>query len=158
MHSPPRLPPTGRPSRRAGFTLVEVLVVIGIIMALTSVVTVNVIRYRAEARVKEAKIQISQLKTALQTYFVEQSRYPTQGQGLEALLRIPDRPPVPRDYPEGGYLDSLVLPVDPWGSPYLYLAPGRSGEPFEVLSYGEDLESGGEGRAADISSSFLTTF
>lgn len=140
-------------TNQAGFTLIEMLVVLGIIMGLVTVVSVNVVRQRADARVKEAHIQISNLKTAIQTYYVEQGRYPTQAQGLAALVNRPTAAPLPVRYPEGGYLDSLVLPDDPWNNAFIYLAPGRHGEPFEILSYGEDGEPGGTDRAAEISSS-----
>lgn len=67
----------------------------------------------------------------------------------------PETPPLPREYPDEGYLESRTVPEDPWGSPYLYLSPGREGEAYEIFTYGSDGEPGGEGEAADISSSDL---
>lgn len=142
-------------NRVQGFTLIEILVVLVIIMSLAGIVGVNVIRHQAESRVKSAILQIGQLESALQTYFVEQGRYPTQAQGLEALVRRPTVDPVPPQYPEGGYLAKTRLPLDPWGNPYVYVAPGRNREPYEIISYGSDGEPGGAGHAADISSSNL---
>ncbi len=141
--------------RAGGFTLIEILVVLVIIMSLAGIVGVNVIRHQAESRVKSAILQIGQLESALQTYFVEQGRYPTQTQGLEALVRRPTMDPVPPKYPEGGYLAKTRLPLDPWGNPYVYLAPGRNREAYEIITYGSDGEPGGDGHAADISSSNL---
>jgi len=140
-------------STRPGFTLIEVLVVLFILMSLAGIVTVNVVRYQAEARVKQAHLQISQLSEALHAYHLDQGRYPTQAQGLRALVEAPTQAPVPRAYPQDGYLMRRALPRDPWGNEYIYLMPGRDGEPFEILSYGSDNEPGGTGSAADISSS-----
>ena len=73
-------------------------------------------------------------------------------QGLDALCTAPTHDPVPPDYPEGGYLDSLEVPKDPWKRDYVYFMPGRSGKPFEVITYGRDGEPGGEDQDEDISS------
>ncbi len=148
-------PPQNRPDAKGGFTLVEVLVVLLILMTLAGVVTVNVVRHRGESQVKAARIQIRQLQTALQTYRLEQNRYPTRRQGLDALVEKPGSPPVPSDYPPGGYLESDEVPLDPWGNPYIYLQPARNGQPYEIISYGQDGEPGGTGEAADISSTDL---
>lgn len=142
-------------ARAAGFTLIELLVVLAIIAILAGVVTVNLVRKPGEARVTATQLQIRQLQTALQMYRTEQGRYPTQEQGLEALVRKPDREPIPRRYPEEGYLSGNRLPLDAWGNPFVYLSPGRAGEPYEIISYGSDGEPGGTGEAADISSSQL---
>ncbi|MBW7909000.1 MAG: type II secretion system major pseudopilin GspG [Kiritimatiellae bacterium] len=144
------------PSKRtSGFTLVELLVVIAIITILAGVVTVSLVHKPAEARVAAAKLQIKQLQTALNIYRTEQGRFPTQEQGLDALVRIPDREPIPRTYPRDGYLDGTRLPLDPWNNPFIYLTPGRSGESYEIISYGSDGEPGGTDDASDISSSAL---
>lgn len=144
-----------RISNRSGFTLLEILVVVMIITILASIVSVNVLRKPAEARISAAKMQIKQLQTALQVYRTEQSRLPTQEQGLEALVAKPTVDPIPEKYPDEGYLESRKLPQDPWKHDYIYLVPGRKGEPYEIMSYGGDGEPGGEGEAADISSSEL---
>lgn len=74
---------------------------------------------------------------------------------MDALVRIPDREPIPRAYPTDGYLQGTRVPQDPWGNAYIYLAPGRAGESYEIISYGSDGEPNGAGDAADISSSAL---
>ncbi len=139
----------------AGFTLIEILVVVLIISILAGIVGVSVLRRPGEARVSAARLQLKTFKSALQLYRMEQGRYPTQAQGLDALCVKPAADPVPELYPEDGYLDSRRLPNDPWSHPYLYLVPGRAGEAYEVLSYGSDGEPGGEGDAADLSTSDL---
>jgi general secretion pathway protein G len=142
-------------NNRNGFTLIEILVVLVIIMGLASIVTVGVVRHQAESRVQMAQLQISQFEQALQTYHLDHGRYPSQAQGLAALVSRPTVAPVPERYPEGGYLARPRLPLDPWGNEYIYLSPGRRGEPFEIISYGSDGEPGGTGYAAEISSSNL---
>jgi general secretion pathway protein G len=138
---------------RGGFTLIEILVVIMIITILASIVGVSVLRKPGEARVSAARMQIKQLQTAVQLYRTEQGNFPTQVQGLEALVKPPTSEPVPKKYPAEGYLDTRDVPKDPWGYDYIYLSPGRHTEPFEIVSYGSDGEPGGEGESNDISSS-----
>ncbi len=144
MTSDPR--PETRDSRPAtrgvpGFTLVEMLVVLSIIMIIAGVVSVNVVRHQAEARVKGAKLQIQQLRDAVRQYQIEQGRLPTMEQGLEALIRKPSVPPLPQAYPDGGYLDSRRVPEDPWGMDYVYVTT-PDGKSFEIFSGGPDRESG----------------
>ncbi len=139
----------------AGFTLIEVLVVLAILMGLATLVTVNVIGQQRKARVDTAKLQIRELQNALSHYQIEQGRYPTMEQGLEALVRKPAVPPAPETYPPEGYLSSRKLPRDPWGREFVYAVPGRDGLPYEILSYGADGRPGGTGDAADISSADL---
>jgi general secretion pathway protein G len=138
---------------RAGFTFLEILVTILIISILSGVVGLSVIRHLSQARMEAARAQIKTLQTALQIYRSEQGNYPTQEQGLMVLCQKPTTEPIPRTYPEEGYLSSLQPPLDPWKNEYIFLIPGRQGEPFEVLSYGSDGEPGGEKEAADLSSS-----
>lgn len=138
---------------RKGFTLVEVLVVIVIITILAGVVTVSLVRRPDEARAAATRMQIQQLRTALQLYRTEQGALPTQEQGLEALIAKPSSPPVPEHYPPEGYLDSRKLPVDGWKHEFIYLTPGHRSEPYEIISYGSDGQPGGADYAADISSS-----
>jgi general secretion pathway protein G len=139
--------------KKAGFTLTEILVVIVIITILVSIVGVNVLNKPGEARVAAARLQLKTLQSAVRLYQTEQGRLPTQEQGLVALVAPSPIEPVPNRYPQGGYLDTLSLPNDPWGYEYLYLVPGRRGEPFEIFSYGRDGEPGGEAEDADLSSS-----
>lgn len=137
---------------RQGFTLIEILVVVMIIAILASIVSINVLRKPAEARVAAAQLQMKQLQTALQMYRTEQGRLPTQEQGLEALVRKPTSEPIPPKYPQEGYLEGRTMPKDPWGNDYIYLIPGRNGEVFEIITYGSDGEPEGENDAADLSS------
>ena len=138
---------------RAGFTLVEILVVIAIISLLAGVVLLNIAPQIGLGSQAAAKSQIEVLASALTTYRMAHGRYPTQEQGLEALVYMPSQEPIPRNYPDGGYLNGRVVPLDPWKHPYLYLIPGRQNENFEILSYGADGEPGGSGANADLSSS-----
>ena len=139
-------------SRNAGFTLVEMLVVLAIISLLAGVVVLNVAPQLLAGSQGKAKAQIQVFSTALNTYYAEQGRYPTQEQGLEALVQKPVRGPIPARYPANGYLSTRELPMDPWGHPYIYLIPGRQGEVFEILTYGADGEEGGTGADEDLSS------
>lgn len=136
-----------------GFTLIEVLIVLLILTSLVGVVGVNVMRHRSESQIKTARIQISQFVSALRLFKLEQGRYPSTEEGLDVLVDPARMSGRPQRFPEEGYLDGRQIPVDPWGSAYLYLAPGRSGEPFEIISYGQDREPGSEGVGADLSSS-----
>ena len=139
----------------AGFTLLEILVVVMIITILATIVGLNLAKEPGKARIAKAKATIGILKTALQRYRMDHGRLPTQEQGLQALCAKPERPPVPEQYPEGGYLDSREMPLDPWKHEYVYLCPGPSGEAFLIVSYGADGEQGGTGEDADITSNDL---
>ena len=137
---------------RAGFTLVEILVVIAIISLLAGVVLLNIAPQIGMGSQAAAKAQIQVLSSAVTTYLMQQGRPPSQQQGLEALVQKPDQEPIPPNYPEGGYLNGRTVPLDPWKRPYIYLIPGRQNENFEILSYGADGEPGGSGANADLSS------
>ncbi len=100
-----------------------------------------------------AKAQVQVLASAVDTYHMAHGRYPTQTQGLEALVIKPTREPIPQNYPGSGYLKSRTIPLDVWKRPYIYLIPGRQNENYEILSYGSDGEPGGSATDADISSS-----
>jgi len=138
---------------RSGFTLMEILVVLIIITVLAGLVGVSVLRKPAEARIAAASMQIETLATALRLYHAEQHGFPSQDQGLNALVQKPTFGDIPENYPDEGYLDTIEVPLDPWANDYIYLVPGRQGKPFEILSYGGDGEPGGEDEDADISSS-----
>ena len=139
----------------AGFTLLEILVVVLIITILATVVGVNVAKRPGEARQAVAEAQIQNFKTALQLYQMENGRYPTQRQGLWALCVPSDTEPRPTKFPEGGYLASAILPQDPWKHDYVYLVPGPPGFAYEIVSYGADGEPDGEEEDRDISSAAL---
>ncbi len=134
--------------KNAGFTLVEVMVVIAILGILGALVIPRVMDRPDEARLVKAQSDIQAIESALNLYRLDNGVYPTTEQGLAALVEKPTRGPMPRRYPDGGYLNQI--PEDPWGRPYVYLrdSPGD----FEVLSLGADGREGGEGINAEISS------
>ena len=140
---------------RAGFTLLEILVVVLIITILATIVGVNVAKRPGEARVAAAKAQIEAFRTSLDLYRMDQGQFPSQEQGLKALCQKPTVSPIPQKYPDEPYLGRAKVPFDPWGHEYIYLVPGSKGEKYEIISYGSDGEQGGKGDAADISSSDL---
>lgn len=138
--------------RKSRFTFLEILVAMLIISILSGVVGLSIYQYVKKAKVEAAKSQIKTFQTALQVYRAAHGQLPSQAQGLEALCAPPSIAPIPKDYPAEGYLDSRNLPKDPWGNPYVYLIPGRKGEPYEIICYGSDGEEGGAGEAADLTS------
>ena len=133
--------------RLAGFTLIELMVVLVIIGVLASLIVPNVLERAEDARVTAAKTDVNNLMQALKLYKLDNQRYPTAAQGLQALLTKPTSGPIPANWKS--YLDKL--PKDPWGNPYQYLNPGIRGE-VDVLSFGADGQAGGEGKNADIGS------
>lgn len=134
-----------------GFTLIEVMVVIIILGILASIVGVKVIAHIDEARTTQAQVQIEAFKTALESYRLKNSYYPSTEQGLQALVTAPTTGKLPQYYPEGGYLDKI--PKDPWGNDYNYMSPGlHNSRSYDIWSYGADNEEGGEGKDADINS------
>lgn len=137
------------PQRRpqAGFTLIEIMVVVVILGILAAIVVPNVMDRPDAARVVKARQDLRSLETTLNLYRLDNFRYPTTDQGLEALVDKPTYAPVPPNYKDGGYLDRL--PTDPWGNPYVYLSPGTHGS-FDLSSLGADGQPGGEGMDADI--------
>jgi len=137
-----------RGASRRGFTLLEVLVVIVVIAVLATFVAPNLFRNVDDAKVATARAQIESLATALDTYRLDNGRYPTTAQGLGALWQKPMIDP-PANWTEP-YVRKAV-PDDPWGRPYVYEAPGRVNPTgFDLLSYGADGKPGGEGDNADI--------
>jgi general secretion pathway protein G len=133
--------------KRSGFTLVEVLVVVVILGLLAGLVVPRVVGRGEEAKRTAAAVQIREIEQALEMYRLDSSLYPSTAQGLEALVAKPSIPPEPRKYREGGYLRKL--PVDPWGSPFVYRCPGDHGE-YDLFSPGADGEEGGDGPGKDI--------
>ena len=136
-------------TRQRGFTLIEIMVVVVIIGILGALVVPKLLGRTGESRVAAARVDISTLMSALKLYKLDNQRYPTTEQGLNALVAKPDAAPVPPNWKPGGYLERL--PKDPWGRPYQYLNPGLKGE-VDVFSYGADGQSGGTGIDADIGS------
>lgn len=133
--------------QQRGFTLIELMVVLVIIGVLAALIVPNVLDRADDARVTAARTDIANLMQALKLYKLDNQRYPTAEQGLQALVKKPTSGPIPPNWKP--YLDKL--PNDPWGRPYQYLNPGIRGE-IDVLSFGADGQPGGEGKDADIGS------
>ena len=138
-------PPRGAFS--AGFTLVEILVVITILGILAALVVPRLVGRTDEARAVAAKQDIAAIMQALKLYRLDNGRYPTNEQGLQALVTRPQTQPVPNNWKQ--YLDKL--PTDPWKNVYLYLNPGLHGE-IDVFTLGADGQPGGTGSDADLGS------
>ena len=132
--------------RRAGFTLVELMVVIVIIGLLATVVAINVLPAQGKAMVGKAKADISTLEQAVETYRLDNLTFPDDRQGLQALVTPPQGLAQPERYREGGYVRRL--PKDPWGKDYQYRRPSTHGGQFDVFSWGADGKAGGEGEDA----------
>jgi general secretion pathway protein G len=146
-----RLPPPRfhhrRAGRAAGFTLIELMVVLVIIGVLAALIVPNVLDRADDARVTAARTDVGNLVQALKLYRLDNQRYPSAEQGLESLVRRPEVGSPPPNWKP--YLDKL--PADPWGRPYQYLNPGVHAE-IDVFSFGADGQPGGEGLDADIGS------
>jgi len=130
-----------------GFTLIEIMVVVVILAVLGALVVPNILGKVDTARVTAAKTDINSIKQALDLYRLDNFKYPTTEQGLQALVKRPADPTI-TNYPTNGYIPTL--PKDPWGNPYVYASPGADGREFEIMSYGRDGKPGGEGRDAAI--------
>jgi general secretion pathway protein G len=135
--------------KRAGFTLVEVMVVVVIIGLLATVVVINVLPAQDRAMIEKAGADIAVLEQAVETYRLDNLTFPRTEDGLQALVAPPASLNRPERYRQGGYVRRL--PEDPWGNPYQYRQPGRDNRPFEIISLGADGQEGGEGNDADIS-------
>lgn len=140
-----------RRARWRGFTLLELLVVIAIIATLAAVVAPSMFRNVGDAKVTAAKSQLDLLSVALNAYRLDNDVFPTTEQGLEALRAIPVIGDAPRNW-KGPYL-SRVVPLDPWGRPYIYISPGLvNSTSFDLYTLGRDGRAGGSGEDADITS------
>ena len=132
---------------QAGFTLIELMVVLVIIGVLAALIVPNVLDRADDARATAARTDVANLMQALKLYKLDNQRFPTAEQGLQALVARPAAQPAPPNWRP--YLEKL--PNDPWGRPYQYLNPGVKGE-IDVMSFGADGQAGGEGKNADIGS------
>ena len=133
--------------RFAGFTLVEIMVVVVILGVLAVLIVPRVVGRTEEARAAAAKHDIAAIMQSLKLYRLDNGRYPTNEQGLQALVAKPSSGPAPTNW--RSYLDKL--PKDPWGNTYQYLNPGVHGE-IDVFTLGADAQPGGTGADADIGS------
>ena len=135
--------------RQRGFTLVEIMVVVVIIGILGALVVPKLLGRTGESRVTAAKVDIATLMQAMKLYKLDNQRYPTTEQGLQALIAKPTTGPAANGWKQGGYVEKL--PKDPWGNPYQYLSPGLKGE-IDIFSFGADGQPGGAGEDADVGS------
>jgi len=140
---------SSKPRNDAGFSLLELMVVVVILSVLALVIVPRVIDRPDQARAARAQADIAAIASAVKLYRLDNFRYPTTEQGLAALVSRPTTDPVPANYAANGYIERL--PVDPWGQPYQYLTPGVHGD-FDIFTYGADAAPGGEGANADIGS------
>ena len=141
--------PLPKNRRFHGFTLIELLVVITIISILAALIVPRIMDRPDQARATAARADVNAIMSALKLYKLDNGTYPTNEQGLSALVKKPERGDIPRNWKPGGYLEKL--PSDPWGSDYQYIIPGIRGE-VDVFSLGADRKPGGEGYDADIGS------
>lgn len=131
-----------------GWTFMETLIVIAIVLILSSSVGYVAVRNIPRSRIAASKSQIDSFMAALESYYIDCGVYPTEDEGLDVLWTKPESG---GERWAGPYLLKKT-PSDPWGNPYVYRVPGEYGFPYGILSYGEDGEAGGEGYAADITS------
>jgi general secretion pathway protein G len=132
-----------------GFTLIELMVVMVILGILAGLIVPRIMDRPEEARRTKAGIQIQSIEQALKLYKLDNGQYPTTEQGLLALVEAPAVGVPARKWRTGGYLEKGKVPKDPWDGDFVYLSPGLHGD-FDLISYGPDHQSGGEGNDADI--------
>ena len=138
-------------SLRHGFTLIEIMAVVLIIGLLSTIVGAAIFQQVDKARVAAARAQLSSLEGVLELYRMDNAKFPSTEQGLVALVEAPTVDPLPRNYPEGGYLKDGRIPVDPWGEPFHYEMPGTNNpHAYDIWSFGADGAPGGEGVDADV--------
>lgn len=135
------------PGKEAGFTLVELLVVLVILGLIVGLVAPQVIKYLGSSKAKATQIQVARISTVLDLYNLDVGRYPSTAEGLDALV---NRPQDLASW-NGPYIRKADSLVDPWGKPYVYVSPGQNGA-FDLYSLGADGQPGGEGENADVNS------
>ncbi|WP_417545644.1 type II secretion system major pseudopilin GspG [Marinobacter sp.] len=136
------------PQSSRGFTLIEIMVVMVILGLLVAIVAPNIMGRSDQAKVTVAETQLTNISKALDLYRLDNSHYPSTQQGLDALVSRPSGSPEPKNWNPDGYMKSV--PLDPWGSEFQYVSPGREG-PYDLYSKGSDGQDGGDGDASDIS-------
>jgi len=137
------------PARDAGFTLIEIMVVVIIIGLLAAVIVPQVVGRVEDARIAKTRQDIQAISTALTLYRLDNFKYPTTDQGLRALVQQPADPTI-KNWKQGGYLQQGFSLKDPWGNDYQYVNPGTHGGEYDLFSYGADGQEGGEANNADI--------
>jgi general secretion pathway protein G len=137
-----------RPSNRHGFTLLELMVVLLILALIATIAAPQVTKHLRKAKVETAKIQVDALGAAVDSFQIDNGRLPTNEEALKALV---ERPTGLTSW-DGPYIKKKESLIDPWGEPYRYRVPGKSGE-YDVYSLGSDKKEGGEGEAADLGAS-----
>lgn len=138
-------------SGRRGVTLMELLIVLAILSILAVYLAPRIMDKPEQARRTKAALQMEAVEGALKLYQLDNGRYPTTEQGLQALVQAPTEDPLPRNWRTGGYLEKGQVPKDPWGYDYKYICPGVHNPDFDLWSTGPDGEDGGEGDNADVS-------
>lgn len=131
--------------KQSGFTLLELLVVLGIIAMLAGIVGPQVMKHMGESKTKAAKVQIEDLSATMDMYKLDAGSYPTSQQGLQALIEAPDN----AKRWNGPYLSKSKMPLDPWQNEYHFVSPGEHGK-FDIFTYGADDKEGGEGEDRDV--------
>jgi general secretion pathway protein G len=132
----------------AGFTLIELMVVIVILGILATIIMPKILDRPEQARRMKAKVQIRNFQSALALFKTDTGRFPTTSEGLQALVNDPGL----RGWKQGGYIEGGKVPPDSWGNPYIYICPGMHGDDYDLESYGKDGEDGGLKDDADIES------
>lgn len=138
-------------NNRRGFTLIEIMVVIVILALLAALVGPKIMGRTDDAKIQTTKTQIRNLESALKLYKLDNGVYPSTEQGLNSLVTKPTVGVIPKNFKEGGYVESKNVPKDGWGNDFLYVSPGEHGD-YDLYSYGADGAKGGDGKNADISS------
>ena len=136
------------PRRQRGFTLIEIMVVVVILAILGTLVAPQILGRIDEARITKAREDLKLYESALDLYRMDNFRYPTSEQGLDALVHRPNDPNL-KNWRTDGYVKQLVK--DPWGHDYVYVVPGTGGAAYDLMSFGADGAPGGTGNDADLS-------
>ena len=126
-----------------GFTLIELMVVVIILGILALYIGPKIMGEPEKAKRVKTKLDIATLETALKMYKLDNGRYPSTEQGLQALVEAPETGVIPKKWRKGGYLEKNKVPKDPWGNEFVYISPGAHGD-FDIVSYGLDGVPGGE--------------